>query len=120
MGWTALAKLVGFGMQFVCDSPVSSVARESQLWKSGALFRSLCGPMLNCEQAAMASNPVVKLTEDEYLAIERAAEFKSEFIDGEMFAMSGGSPRHARLQRNLSSNLGVAIRVKAAQVSVPT
>jgi hypothetical protein len=29
-----------------------------------------------------------KLTPQEYLAIERAAEFKSEFFDGEMFAMA--------------------------------
>jgi hypothetical protein len=44
----------------------------------------------------MASNPVSKLTEEQYLAIERAAEFKSEFLDGVMYAMSGGSPRHHR------------------------
>jgi Uma2 family endonuclease len=60
----------------------------------------------------MASNPVVKLTEDEYLAIERAGEFKSEFIGGEMFAMSGGSPRHSKLQWNLVMELGGAIRGK--------
>ena len=49
----------------------------------------------------MASNPVTKVTEEEYLAIDRAAEVRSEFFDGEMFAMSGGSMRHARLQRNI-------------------
>jgi hypothetical protein len=31
----------------------------------------------------VASNPASKLTEEQYLAIERAAEFKSEFVDGE-------------------------------------
>ena len=30
-----------------------------------------------------------RLTETEYLEIERGAEFKSEFFDGEMFAMAG-------------------------------
>ena len=30
-----------------------------------------------------------KLTSEGYLAIEREAEFKSEFVDGEMFAMAG-------------------------------
>ena len=49
----------------------------------------------------MASNPVSKLTEEEYLAIERAAEFKSEFLNGEMFARAGVSYRHAKLQKNL-------------------
>jgi Uma2 family endonuclease len=42
-----------------------------------------------------------KLSESEYLAIERAAEFKSEFYDGEMFAMAGASPRHNRIRDNL-------------------
>ena len=35
-----------------------------------------------------------KLTEDEYLVIENEAEFKSEFYNGEMFAMSGASHHH--------------------------
>jgi Uma2 family endonuclease len=61
--------------------------------------------MLNSQQVAMSSNPVSKLTEDQYLAIERAAEFRSEFVDGEMFAMSGGTMRHARLQGNLYGEL---------------
>ncbi|HEV3383744.1 MAG TPA: Uma2 family endonuclease, partial [Gemmata sp.] len=42
-----------------------------------------------------------KLSESEYLAIERGAEFKSEFYDGEMFAMAGASPRHNRIRDNL-------------------
>ena len=46
----------------------------------------------------MASNPVSKLTEEEYLAIERAAEFRSEFLNGETFAMAGGTKQHGRLQ----------------------
>ena len=58
----------------------------------------------------MASNPVSKLTEEQYLAIEREAEFRSEFVDGEMLAMSGGSLRHARLQQNISSELYIALR----------
>jgi Uma2 family endonuclease len=49
----------------------------------------------------MASAPLTRLTEEQYLEIERAAEFKSEFYAGEMFAMSGGTTSHARLQRNV-------------------
>ena len=45
----------------------------------------------------MASKPVLKLTEEQNLAIERAAEFRREFVDGEMFAMSGGTNRHSRI-----------------------
>ncbi|MBE0544443.1 MAG: Uma2 family endonuclease [Verrucomicrobia bacterium] len=46
------------------------------------------------------------LTEAEYLAIERAAEFKSEFFDGEMFAMAGGSPMHSLIATNLAREVG--------------
>ena len=35
------------------------------------------------------------LTPEEYLTIERAAEHKSEYIDGVMYAMAGGSPQHS-------------------------
>ncbi len=47
-----------------------------------------------------------RLTEAEYLAIERAAEFKSEFFDGEMFAMAGGTPQHSLIATNLARELG--------------
>ena len=44
-----------------------------------------------------------RLTEAEYLEIERAAEFKSEFFDGEMFAMAGGTPQHSLIATNLAA-----------------
>jgi Uma2 family endonuclease len=58
----------------------------------------------------MASNSVTRVTEEEYLAIDRAAEVRSEFLDGEMFAMSGGSMRHAQLQGNIYGELYNALR----------
>jgi hypothetical protein len=42
----------------------------------------------------MSSVPSRLLTEQEYLARERKAEFKSEFYRGEMFAMAGASREH--------------------------
>jgi Uma2 family endonuclease len=53
----------------------------------------------------MASPPVAPLTEEEYLRLEREALDKSEFHDGQMFAMAGGSPRHA----HLSSKIGIIV-----------
>jgi Uma2 family endonuclease len=53
----------------------------------------------------MATRPDAPLTEEQYLEIERLAEFKSEFHDGRMFAMSGGSPNHALLSARMSSLL---------------
>lgn len=46
-----------------------------------------------------------KLTAQEYLAIERRAEFKSEFFDGEMFAMAGANRLHNVINENLSGEL---------------
>jgi Uma2 family endonuclease len=46
--------------------------------------------------------PSARLTEAQYLALERAAEFKSEFFDGEMFAMAGGTPQHSLIATNLA------------------
>ncbi len=53
----------------------------------------------------MTAVPKHKLTAAEYLEIERKAEFKSEFFDGEMFAMSGGTYRHSRLKTKLIAAL---------------
>jgi Uma2 family endonuclease len=49
---------------------------------------------------------IPKLTESEYLALERAAEFKSEFCEGEMFAMAGGTPMHSLIGANLAREFG--------------
>ena len=35
------------------------------------------------------------LTPERYLELERAAEFRSEYFEGEVYAMSGRSYRHA-------------------------
>jgi Uma2 family endonuclease len=53
----------------------------------------------------MATLPNAPLTEEEYLRIERDALEKSEFHDGRMFAMSGGSPNHALLTARMCSLL---------------
>jgi Uma2 family endonuclease len=45
------------------------------------------------------------LTPEEYLAIERKAEFKSEYFNGEMFAMAGASRPHNRIVSNVISAL---------------
>lgn len=58
----------------------------------------------------MSSNPKTFLTEEEYLAIERRADFRSEYYAGEMFAMSGASRRHNRIVSNLVITLGLQLR----------
>ena len=46
------------------------------------------------------------LTSQEYLALERRAEFRSEFYRGEMFAMSGASWKHTLIKDNIASEAG--------------
>lgn len=53
----------------------------------------------------MASLPNPPLTEAEYLRIERQATVKSEFYDGQMFAMAGGSPNHSFLASRIGTIL---------------
>jgi Uma2 family endonuclease len=44
-------------------------------------------------------------TAEEYLALERQAEYKSEYIDGQIVAMSGGSFAHSVIAVNLGGTL---------------
>ena len=45
-------------------------------------------------------------TPEEYLLVERQAPEKSEFYDGRIYAMSGGSPTHALIPPNIVMALG--------------
>jgi len=50
--------------------------------------------------------PAIKyLTPEEYLALEEAAEFKSEYYQGEIFNMAGASFNHNQIILNVSSHL---------------
>ncbi len=44
-------------------------------------------------------------TPEEYLTLERQAEYKSEYIDGEIVAMTGASRAHNLITVNLASSL---------------
>ena len=51
-------------------------------------------------------------TPKEYLALEAVADLKSEYISGEISAMSGASRRHERISVNLIGILFVALQDK--------
>ena len=63
----------------------------------------------------MSAVPKNLLTPEQYLDRESAAEFKSEYFAGEMFAMAGGSPRHNRIALNLAAELRSALRGKGCR-----
>jgi Uma2 family endonuclease len=53
-----------------------------------------------------AAHKPARLTVEEYLRIENAAAFKSEFYRGEMFAMAGAAGQHSDIKDNLVRHLG--------------
>ena len=55
-------------------------------------------------------------TEEEYLARERAAEERSEYLDGVIYTMAGESPNHGRVSVNLVLELGTQLRNKPCDV----
>jgi len=56
------------------------------------------------------------LTPEQYLEIERKAEFKSEYYNGEMFATSGVGLAHNRLVTALIGELGQQLRHSPCEV----
>src|SRR5690242_9270419 len=70
----------------------------------------------------MAIVPEYRVTPEEYLRLERAAETKSEYDDGVMYAMSGASFDHnfivAGLIRSLGNRLPRGCRVAPSDVKV--
>ncbi len=53
----------------------------------------------------MTPNPKAKMTLEEYFEFDKNAEGNFEYFDGEIFEMSGVSPNHARIERNLTVKL---------------
>jgi Uma2 family endonuclease len=64
----------------------------------------------------MASKPIERFTAEEYLTMERAAQFKSEYIDGEIVAMVGASEPHNLIVTNIAAELGVQLRGRPCRV----
>jgi Uma2 family endonuclease len=64
----------------------------------------------------LSSQPKTQLTPKEYLAIERKAEYKSEYFNGEMFAMGGASERHVLIVTNVVAELRGQLRRRPCTV----
>lgn len=52
------------------------------------------------------------VTPDEYVVLDRAAEFRSEYISGEMIAMSRASNEHESIVVNIAAAVHTALRGK--------
>ncbi|WP_322742351.1 Uma2 family endonuclease [Gloeocapsopsis crepidinum] len=55
-------------------------------------------------------------TPEEYLKLEKAAEYKSEYLDGQIVPMAGSSTNHNRIALNLSAAMNFAFRQQNYEV----
>ncbi len=65
----------------------------------------------------MSTQAVPYLTPEQYLEIERAADFRSEYLAGAMYAMSGGSRNHMHMIAAISGELYTALRGRDCAVA---
>jgi Uma2 family endonuclease len=59
---------------------------------------------------------VSRLTPEEYLERERKADYKSEYFQGEVFAMAGASRRHSLIVTNLVVSLHGRVKGRGCEV----
>ena len=64
----------------------------------------------------MATQAKPRITPEEYLRIERHADVKHEFLNGEMFAMSGASLSHVTIVSNIVAALHGQLRSTSCRV----
>lgn len=66
----------------------------------------------------MSSVPKPRLSPADYLAIERKAEFRSEYFNGEMFAMAGATRWHNRIVFSVGKRLDSQLEDRDCEVFV--
>jgi Uma2 family endonuclease len=64
----------------------------------------------------MSSQTTPTYSPQEYLALERAAQQKHEYFNGEIFALAGASERHNLLVGDLFASIHVQLRGKSCKV----
>jgi Uma2 family endonuclease len=65
----------------------------------------------------MSAQALPKITPEQYLEAERAAEFKSEYYGGQMYAMAGGTYPHATIILNLGAELRQMLKQRPCTVT---
>lgn len=58
----------------------------------------------------------LRYTPEEYLALERKAEYKSEYVNGEIYAMGGASLAHTTITLNIGALLLAQLRGRPCRV----
>lgn len=66
----------------------------------------------------MSALPERKLTPEEYLAIEETAQTRSEFFDGVMYSMAGGTIEHNAIAMNVGAELHARFKSRPCRAFV--
>jgi Uma2 family endonuclease len=64
----------------------------------------------------MSQQVISYIRPEEYLRLERQAEYKSEYLNGEIFAMSGASREHNLIAAHIVSELDQQLKGKPCEV----
>lgn len=64
----------------------------------------------------MSAEPRRFMSPEEYLAMERDSETKHEYLDGEVYAMTGASENHNMIQLNIGTSLRTQVRGRSCRV----
>jgi len=63
----------------------------------------------------MTAQPQKIYSQEEYLEMEREADYKSEYFQGEIFAMAGAGLNHNRITENISGECYVFLKGKSCK-----
>lgn len=66
----------------------------------------------------MTTETVTHVTPDEYLAAERLSDYRSEYLDGSVYPMTGASANHGRIVINVATELAFQLRERDCDVLV--
>ena len=64
----------------------------------------------------MVAQSKPEFSPDEYLALEREASTKSEYLNGGIYAMTGGTPQHSEIASNIIMAIGPQLKRKQCHV----
>ena len=64
----------------------------------------------------MAAQPLSFYTPEQYLELEESAEFKSEYLSGQIYAMAGGGPEHSKIANNIGGEMRSLLKRGPCQV----
>jgi len=66
-------------------------------------------------QEPVVAYEVKKISQADYLSMEKTSSQKHEYYKGEVFAMAGASPRHNKIHTNLFIGIGLQLKDNPCQ-----